>query len=108
MEQRQLSLFPTRENDDQSFEYKRAKKAQKRADLIGKTDLLVILPRRYVTSEFAVSRTTGDVWWCQDCHPNVNCQHVKAFKELLRAKPAGYSDIEWLKKVLPVGEVKSC
>lgn len=102
----QHSLFPTQENDDQSFEYKRAKRAQRRADLIGKTDLLVILPRRYVTSEFAVSRTTGDVWFCQDHHPDANCCHIKALKELLRAKPAGYGDVEWLKKVLPVGEVK--
>jgi hypothetical protein len=106
MEQRQLSLFPTSDCGDQSFEYKRAVKVQKRADLIGKTDLLVILPRRYVTSEFAVSRTSGDVWFCQDHHPDANCCHIKALKELLRAKPVGYTDVEWLKRVLPVGEVK--
>lgn len=102
----QLYLFPTKDCDDHSFEYKRTKRIQKREDLIGKTDLLVILPRRYVTSEFAVSRTTGGEYWCQDCHPEKNCRHVKAIKELLRVKPVGYSDVEWLTKALPVGEVK--
>jgi hypothetical protein len=106
MGSKQLSLFPTDDYGDHSFEFKRAAKVQKRADLIGTKDLLIILPRRFVTSEFAVSRTTGDVWWCQDCHPNANCRHITAFKELLRVKPAEYNDIEWLRRVLPVGEIK--
>ncbi|MBP7053981.1 MAG: hypothetical protein KBE65_23465 [Phycisphaerae bacterium] len=106
MEQRQLNLFPTENCGDHSFEFKRARKAQVREDQIGKTDLLVILPRRYVQSEFAVSRRTGGTWFCQDHHPDANCSHIKALKELLRVKPVGYTDVEWLRKVLPVGEVK--
>jgi len=106
MEQQQGFLFPTDERGDHSFEFKRDAKAQKREDRIGKTDLIVILPRRYVQSEFAVSRTSGGVWFCQDHHPDAHCQHIRALKELLRAKPVGYSDVEWLRKTLPVGEVK--
>jgi hypothetical protein len=102
----QLNLFPTQDCGDHSFEYKRAAKAHKREDQIGKTDLIIVLPRRYMGSEFAVSRTTGEVWFCQDCHPDAHCRHIKALKELLRAKPAGYTDVEWLRKTLPVGEIK--
>ena len=106
MKGNQLNLFPTQDFGDHSFEYKRAAKAHKREDQIGKTDLIIVLPRRYMGSEFAVSRTTGEVWFCQDCHPDVHCRHIKALKELLRAKPVGYTDVEWLRKTLPVGEVK--
>lgn len=110
MEQRQLNLFPTDERGDKSFEFKRAAKAEKRAALIGKIDFIVILPYRYVASEFAVSRTTGDVWHCQDHLHDAHCCHIKMLKRLLRLKvEAGYTNLTdkaWLKEVLVVGEVK--
>jgi len=106
----QLNLFPTEDCGDHSFEFRRAAKAQKREDLIGKVDLLVILPRRYVQSEFAVSRTTGGVWHCQDHLHDAHCCHIKMLKRLLRLKvEAGYTNVTdkaWLKEVLLVGEVK--
>lgn len=103
-------LFPTEDCSDHSFEFRRAAKAQRREDTIGPKDLVIILPRRYVQSEFIVSRTTGDVWHCQDHLHDQNCVHIKMLKRLLRLKAeAGYTnmtDKAWLKEVLIVGDVK--
>gem|GEM_PF-3519730 len=104
----QLYLFPT--DGPCNFELKRAAKVHRRENNIGKVDLIVQLPHLYSDNMFLVSRTTGGRWFCQSCHPDINCQHIKALKLLLRLRSeAGYtgiSEAEFLKQVLPVGQIK--
>jgi len=102
-------LFPMDEAGDQTFELKRAIKNQRRENRIGKTDLIIKLPYTYTEKMFIVSRTTGNIWYCQ-AHSVRNCHHIKAIKRILRLKvEAGYtaqSDKAFLKEVLPTAEVR--
>ena len=97
------------EAGDKTFELKRAIKNQRREDRIGKTDLIIKLPYTFTEKVFIVSRTTGNVWYCQ-AHSARKCHHIKAIKRLLRLKTeAGYTDQpdkDFLKQVLPTGQVK--
>lgn len=102
-------LFPMDEAGDQTFELKRAIKVQRREDRIGKTDLIIKLPYTFTEKMFIVSRTTGNIWYCQ-AHSARTCHHIKAIKRILRLKiEAGYtnqSDKAFLKEVLPTADVR--
>ena len=103
-------LFPTDDSRDRSFEYKRAKKTKRKENRIGRTDLIIKLPYIYSEKQFIISRTTGQVWHCQACVRNPLCKHIRAIKKLLQLKQeAGYtglSEKDFLKQVIPTGEVK--
>jgi hypothetical protein len=102
-------LFPMDDARDQTFELKRAIKVQRREDRIGKTDLIIKLPYTFTEKIFIVSRTTGNVWYCQ-AHSARTCHHIKAIKRILRLQvEAGYtdqSDKAFLKQVLPTADVR--
>jgi len=118
-DKKQGVLFAFDDSSDRSFEYKRAVKAQKREDRIGKIELKIILPHRFTTGEEVVCRFTSGLWSCS-CRASMRqgvmsakqrpCIHIEKIKSLLRLrKEAGWTGIsekKFLKDVLPAGEVK--
>ena len=103
---KQLFLFPVSDVGDQSFELKRARKHEKRREKSGDYSFIITFPYRHVAQEFVVSKTTGGEWHCQDHLHQKNCHHVRALKYLLSLKPEGITEKAFLKKVLPVGDVR--
>ena len=106
---KQSYLFPTDDSFDKSFEYKRAAKAVRKEQIHGHVDLIIKFPYMLSERQFIVSRMQSGSWHCQACPRNPKCIHIRKLHKLLQLKKeAGYdmSDKEWLKQVIPVGEIK--